>query len=149
MAENKTVPTGQSVDAFIEAIDHAARRADAMILREMMERISGCPAQMWGPSIIGFDQYYYKYDSGREGDLFIVGFNPRQTKISLHFMPGHGTYEEIVRRLGKHKSAVSCLYVNKLADVDMAVLEELVATCVTTMRERYDCIGPGESSSPA
>ncbi|MGV6820969.1 MAG: DUF1801 domain-containing protein [Parvularcula sp.] len=130
-------PTDHSVDEFLASVEHEVRKADGYVLREMMERITGRPAVMWGPTIIGFDRYHYKYDSGHEGDSFMVGFSPRKAKHSLYFMPGYGEYDDIVSRLGKCTSGKACLYVNKLADIDMSVLEELTATAIETMRKKY------------
>lgn len=130
-------PTAGDVDEFLASVDHKVRQADGFVLREMMERITGCPAVMWGPTIVGFDRYHYKYDSGHEGESFMVGFSPRKAKHSLYFMPGYGEYDEIVSRLGKSTSGKACLYINKLADIDMSVLEELTATAIETMRKKY------------
>ena len=125
MTETKTTPTKVSVDEFIAAVDKPLRRADALALRDLMERVTREPATMWGPSIVGFGSYHYCYDSGREGDLCRVGFSPRAANLVLYVgsFPGYG---ELLARLGKHKRSTACLYLNKLADVDMAVLEEIV-----------------------
>ena len=125
MAEIKTKPTGAAVDAFIAAVDKPARRADAAVLREMMERVTGAPATMWGPPIIGFGSYHYRYASGHEGDACRVGFSPRAANLVL-YVGGFPGYEALLGRLGKHKTSKACLYVNKLADVDAGVLEEIV-----------------------
>lgn len=125
MAETKTRPTQVSVDDFIAAVDKSVRRSDALALRDLMERVTGEPATMWGPSIIGFGSYHYRYASGHEGDTCRVGFSPRSANLVLYVgdFPG---YDELLGRLGKHKRSTGCLYLNKLADVDMAVLEEIV-----------------------
>ena len=125
MAEAKTKPTDVSVDAFLDAVAHPVRRADGQAMRAMMERVSGEPAVMWGPSIVGFGTYHYKYESGREGDMCRMGFSPRAANLVL-YVGGFPEYEALLRRLGKHKRSTACLYLNKLADVDLAVLEEIV-----------------------
>ena len=125
MAEIKTKPTGAAVDAFIAAVEKPVRRADAISLREMMERVTGAPATMWGPSIIGFGSYHYRYASGHEGDACRVGFSPRAANLVL-YVGGFDEYESLLGRLGKHKTSKACLYLNKLADVDAGVLEEIV-----------------------
>lgn len=137
MVGNKTVATDSSVEAFLNSVEHPTRREDGFTLLEMMSRVTGVPAKMWGPSIIGFDQYHYKYDSGREGDFFMVGFSPRKANLSLYFMPGYGEYDALIKKLGKVKTGKSCVYVNKLADIDLGVLEELTRSCIHTMRKKY------------
>jgi len=125
MAETKTKPTSVSVDAFLDAVAHPVRRSDGKAIRAMMERISGEPATMWGPSIIGFGSYHYRYASGHEGDTPRIGFSPRSASLTL-YVGGFPEYEALLARLGKHKSSKACLYLNKLADVDKSVLEEIV-----------------------
>jgi hypothetical protein len=125
MAETKTRPTDVSVDAFLDAVAHPVRRADGKTVRAMMERVTGEPATMWGPSIVGFGSYHYRYASGHEGDSPRVGFSPRSANLVL-YVGGFPDYEALLARLGKHKSSKACLYLNKLADVDLEVLEEIV-----------------------
>jgi len=124
MAENKTRPTQASVDAFLDAVDNPVRRSDGKSVRAMMERVSGEPATMWGPSIVGFGSCHYRYSSGREGDTPRIGFSPRKANLVL-YVGGFPGYEALLARLGKHKSSTACLYLNKLADVDLGVLEEI------------------------
>jgi hypothetical protein len=124
MAETKTKPTNVSVDAFLDAVQHPVRRADGKAVRAMMERVTGEPATMWGPSIIGFGSYHYRYASGHEGDSPRLGFSPRSANLVL-YVGGFPEYEALLARLGKHKSSKACLYLNKLADVDLGVLEEI------------------------
>jgi hypothetical protein len=119
MAENKTRPTELSVASFIDAIDDQARRADAKALAKLMQSVTGEEPKMWGPSIIGFGSYHYKYESGREGDSLIVGFSPRKA--------GADGAPALIAKLGKHTTGKGCLYIKKLADVDSKVLELLVA----------------------
>lgn len=133
-AENKTMPTGADVDAFLNAVEHKTRREDSLVLKEMMTRISVQPATMWGPTLIGFGHYHYKYDSGREGEFFWCGFSPRKANLSLYINPGYGQYEKELSVLGKHKTGAACVYINKLADVDLGALESLIQACVAEMR---------------
>lgn len=137
MAENKTQPTTIKPADFIDSVEHPVRRDDARALLALMERISGWEAQMWGPAIIGFGSYHYKYESGREGDSMRTGFSPRKANMAVYIMPGYSDYAEMLARLGKHKLGKSCLYINKLADVDMAVLEEIIRAGLDDMAERY------------
>lgn len=128
MAENKTVPTDVTVQSFLEAVEHPKRREDALVLDALFRRITGFEPKMWGPSIVGYGGYHYKYESGREGDFLATGFSPRKANLSIYIMPGYQDYSSILARLGKHKLGKSCLYVNKLEDIDLAVLEELILT---------------------
>ena len=125
MAEMKTKPTDARVDVFLDGVEHPVRRADGQALRAMMERVTGEPAVMWGPSIVGFGSYHYRYASGHEGDSPRIGFSPRSANLVL-YVGGFPEYEALLARLGKHKSSKACLYLGKLADVDPAVLEEIV-----------------------
>ena len=134
MAENKTVKTGASVDEFMAGVENKRRREDGLVLLEMMRDVTGLEPEMWGPSIIGFGSYHYRYDSGREGDMPLVGFSPRKQSLSLYIMSGFDEYEGLLGKLGKHRTGASCLYINKLADVDMGVLRELVSQSVERMR---------------
>ena len=134
MAENKTVKTGASVDEFMAGVENKRRREDGLVLLEMMRDVTGLEPEMWGPSIIGFGSYHYRYDSGREGDMPLIGFSPRKQSLSLYIMSGFDEYEELLGKLGKHRTGASCLYINKLADVDMGVLRELVSRSVEHMR---------------
>lgn len=126
MPQNKTVPTAASVSDFLAAVPNARRREDGQALLEMMRDITGIEPQMWGPSIIGFGSVHYKYESGREGDMPIIGFSPRSRSLSLYIMDGSDAYNDLLAQLGKHRKAVSCLYINKLADVDIDILREMI-----------------------
>lgn len=137
MAEIKTRPTGVAVDEFLEAVPDPQRRADGKALREMFERITGEPATMWGPSIVGFGSYHYKYDSGHEGDMARIGFSPRKAELVLYVLTEAGDQDELLARLGKHKTGKCCLYIKKLSAVDEAVLEELIVATLAYMREKY------------
>ena len=124
MAETKTKPTQVSVSDFIAAVEKPVRRADAVVLRDMMERVTGEPATMWGATIIGFGSYHYRYASGHEGDACRIGFSPRSANLVL-YVGGFPEYEALLAKLGKHKRSKACLYLNKLSDVDLDVLEEI------------------------
>ena len=137
MSENKTRPTDQKVMEFLNSVEHKTRRADGLTLLKMMEEITGEDAVMWGSSIVGFGSYHYKYESGREGDMPLVGFSPRKQNLTLYIMAGFKRYEELLAKLGKHKTGKSCLYLNKLADVDQKVLREMVAASVEYLSKKY------------
>ena len=134
MAENKTVKTAASVDKFLSAVENKRRREDGLALLEMMKNVTGLEPEMWGPSIIGFGSYHYRYDSGREGDMPLTGFSPRSRSLSLYIMSGFDEYDALLSKLGKHRTGASCLYINKLADVDMDVLRKLVSQSVEHMK---------------
>lgn len=125
MPETKTKPTQLSVADFIDAVENPVRRDDAKALCKMLERVTGEPPKMWGPSIIGFGSYHYRYDSGHAGDMCRLGFSPRKAELVLYILTDGPDEAEKLARLGKHKTGKSCLYIKKLSDVDMAVLEEL------------------------
>ena len=137
MAEIKTRPTEVSVDSFIAAVEDPTRAEDARTVAAMMERITGHEPRMWGPSIIGFGSYHYKYDSGHEGTMCRLGFSPRKGQLVLYVLTGAEGEAELLARLGKHKTGKACLYINKLADVDMDVLEALTARAWEWMNRRY------------
>ena len=132
MAENKTKPTDASVAGFLDTVEGEQRRADCDVLMAMMGRVTGEPAVLWGPSIIGFGSYHYRYDSGREGDMPVAAFSPRKGEFSVYLTPDSPGQAELLSRLGKHRMGKSCLYIRKLADVDLAVLEQLI---VGSMRD--------------
>ena len=137
MAENKTKPTDIRPADYIASVEHPTRRSDAETLLDMMTRITGSEPRMWGPGIIGFGEYHYKYESGREGDFMRTGFSPRKQNMVVYVMPGYTDFSEIRNRLGKHKIGKSCLYINKLADVDLGVLEELIRAGLADMAKKY------------
>jgi hypothetical protein len=136
MAEIKTKPTEVSPAAFIDKVENEQRRKDGHELVSLMKKVTGRPAKMWGPSIVGFDQYHYKYASGHEGDMPITGFSPRKQSLVLYLGPGLED-KKLMTRLGKHKMGKGCLYINKLDDVDRSVLRELVTISVEKMRKLY------------
>ncbi|HVQ06990.1 MAG TPA: DUF1801 domain-containing protein [Allosphingosinicella sp.] len=137
MAEIKTKPTEVAVDDFIDAVPNPQRREDAEKVRAMMERLSGEPARMWGPTIVGFGSYHYKYESGHEGVSCRLGFSPRKAELVLYVLTGGAEQEARLARLGKHKTGKVCLYIKKLSDVDEAVLEELIVAALAHMDEKY------------
>jgi len=137
MAEIKTKPTQVTVEDFIAAVEISTRREEAKTVCAMMERVTGEPPRMWGPSIIGFGSYHYKYDSGHEGTMCRLGFSPRKAQLVLYILTGAAGEDERLAKLGKHKTGKSCLYINKLADVDMAVLEDMTRDALTYMNARY------------
>ncbi|KRE78844.1 DUF1801 domain-containing protein [Arthrobacter sp. Soil762] len=126
MAENKTQATGASVDEFLAAVEDSVRHRDGLRLLALMREITGKEPEMWGPTIVGFGRYHYKYESGREGDAAAVGFSPRKASLSLYGLTYGPEAAELLPRLGKHKTGAGCLYVNRLKDVDQAVLAELI-----------------------
>jgi len=132
-ADNKTQVTLIKPEDFLKTIEPAAKRADAGVLLNLFRRTTGLNATMWGPAIIGFGRYHYKYESGREGDYMLTGFSPRKANLVVYVMPGYRFPEmkEKLSRLGKHKLGKSCLYLNKLADIDLAVLEEVIQDGLT------------------
>ncbi len=125
MSELKTKPNDASVEAFLNA-QPAGRREDCIALLHLMERITGAPAKMWGPAIVGFGSYHYKYASGQEGDWFVTGFSPRKQNLTLYIMSYLEQYPDLMARLGKFKTGKACLYIKQLADVDPVVLEALI-----------------------
>lgn len=122
---NKTAPTAVNVNDFLTSLSDN-RRSEAEQLMQIMTKVSGDKPVMWGPSIIGFGQAHYKYETGREGDVAKLGFSPRKAAITVYFMEGFADYHDELQRLGKHKTSVSCLYINKLTDIDMVVLEGML-----------------------
>ncbi len=135
-AENKTQPTEQSVTYYLACLEPDRKREDAMAINAMMRRVTGEVPRMWGSSIIGFGSTHLKYESGREGNWFLVGFAPRKANLVVYMMSGIKPYAALLKKLGKHKTGKGCLYINKLADVDMGVLEKLVAKSVAHVREQ-------------
>jgi hypothetical protein len=127
MSENSTQPTAASVADFVAAVENPRRREDAEIVLRMMRSASGVEPTMWGPTIIGFGSYHYRYETGREGDAAAIGFSPRAASLALYGLTIAPESEALLARLGKHRRGAACLYVNKLDDVDTDVLEELIA----------------------
>lgn len=136
MAENKTKATAVDPHDFISQVDDEQKRKDSKELVQLMSKVTGKPPKMWGPSIVGFDKYHYKYESGREGEICLTGFSPRKPNLVLYLGPGLED-KELMSRLGKHKTGKGCLYIRKLDDIDRKVLKEIVVKSVTEMRRRY------------
>jgi hypothetical protein len=136
MAEIKTKQTAASPAEFIDKVENEQRRKDGHELVSLMKKVTGKPAKMWGPSIVGFGQYHYKYASGHEGDMPITGFSPRKQSLVLYLGPGLED-KKLLSKLGKHKVGKGCLYINKLDDVDRDLLRELVTKSVEKMRKLY------------
>jgi hypothetical protein len=137
MTDNKTKPTKLSVAAFIDALADPTRRADAKALVKVMQSAAGEKPRMWGPSIIGFGSYHYRYETGREGDMPLIGFSPRKAATVLYNMTGSGDSKALLTRLGKYTTGKGCLYIKKLADVDQQVLEAVVVKSVAALRARH------------
>jgi hypothetical protein len=135
MAELKTKPTKASVEAFLKRIADDGRREDCVTLVKIMKQATRAEPKMWGPGIVGFGIYRYKYASGREGEWFLTGFAPRKRDLTLYIMTGFEHYEALLAKLGKHKSSKSCLYIKRLADVDLRILKELVTASVRYLKK--------------
>jgi len=137
MAGLKTQKNKASVKAFLESVEHEKRRKDAQAMLKLMKRITGLRPQMWGTSIIGFGSYKYQNTSGRTAEWFLTGFSPRKQALTVYIMSGFSTYDALLKRLGKFKTGRACLYINKLEDIDLSVLEQLITESATYMREKY------------
>jgi hypothetical protein len=136
--ENKTRATKQSVAAFLNSIDDKDKRAEAKKVAAIMRKVTGAKATMWGSSIVGFGQYHYKYESGREGDFMLAGFSPRKQALAIYVMAGFKRYDSLMKQLGKYKTGKSCLYVKRLSDIDEKVLAQLIDKSVKYMRKHYE-----------
>lgn len=137
MAENKTKATKASVTEFINSIDDKEKRADVRKVAAMMRRATGKRAKMWGSSIVGYGNYHYKYESGREGDFMLTGFSPRKQALTVYIIPGFSHFEKLMAKLGKYKTGRSCLYIKRLSDVDEKILERLIDSSVKHMHKTY------------
>ena len=135
MAELKTKQNEAGVEEFLNEVSDEKRREDCFTVLELMKKITGEAPKMWGASIIGFGNYHYKYESGREGDWFVAGFSPRKQNLTLYIMSGFSRYEELLAKLGKHKTGKSCLYINKLEDVNLDVLQEMIENSVENVKK--------------
>lgn len=135
MAELKTKPTDQDVEAFLNGVEDEQKRQACFVVKEIMEQATGAEARMWGDSIVGFGAYRYKYATGREGEWMLTGFSPRKRYLTLYIMSGFDEYDALLDDLGKYKTGKSCLYINKLEDVDLDVLRDLVQRSVRHMIE--------------
>lgn len=137
MYELKTKENDHSVIEFIENVDHPKKREDAYKLLDIFTETTGFSAKMWGPSIIGFGSYHYQYESGHEGDAPLVGFSPRKAKISLYFAPGETKREELLKVFGKHTTGKACVYINKIADIDIEILKKLINESIVFLQDKY------------
>ena len=135
MAELKTKPNPASAKAFLQAVPEERKRADSFAILDLMKKVTGEAPVMWGDSIVGFGSYHYKYASGREADWMLTGFSPRKQRLTLYIMSGFDAYDGLLEKLGKYKTGKSCLYIKKLEDVDMNVLEELIRQSVEHMKQ--------------
>ncbi|MGD1950156.1 MAG: DUF1801 domain-containing protein [Leptolyngbyaceae cyanobacterium] len=139
MSDLKTQPNDASVDEFIRSVDNEQRRNDALILLPMMQRITQREPKMWGDSMIGFGRYHYENKSGRGADWFLTGFSPRKREMSVYIMPGFENYSALLDQLGKHRLGKSCLYLKNLSNLNLTVLETLIAQSVADMKSTYNC----------
>ena len=137
MAEQKTKPTDVSVSSFLEKIEDEGVRDDCRELVKIMKKVTGADPKMWGPTIVGFGEYHYKYDSGHEGYSCLTGFSPRKKNLSLYVMPGYASNADLLKNLGKYKAAKGCLYIKRLADIDVDVLKKLIKTTVDYLKKKY------------
>ena len=135
MAELKTKRNDGDVEAFLNSVEDEKRREDSFVVLDLMRRVTGLEPEMWGGSIVGFGSYHYVYESGREGDWFQAGFSPRKQALTLYMMAGTGKHQDLYARLGKYSTGKSCLYIKKIEDIDLDVLEELVAASVSYVSE--------------
>ena len=135
MAEVKTKPTQASVKEFLNQIPEKERREDCFAIAKMMEEITGAKPKMWGPSIVGFGSYHFKYDSGREGDWLVTGFSPRKNDLTLYLMRGFEKHRDLMEQLGKHKTAKSCLYIKRLSDIHQPTLKKLIKASIKQLNE--------------
>ena len=139
MAELKTKQNKASVAGFLKSVESDQRRKDSKELLAMMKEVTGKTPKMWGDSIVGYGAYHYKYQSGREGDWMVTGFSPRKQNLTVYIMPGFARYQALLKKLGKYKTSVSCLYINKLDEVDRKVLKQLVSRAYKDMQKLYPC----------
>jgi hypothetical protein len=133
MAELKTRPNKRSVEAFLRAVKDEKRRGDAFSLLGLMREATGAAPEMWGDSIVGFGRYHYRYESGREGEWFLTGFSPRSQNLTIYIMPGFERYRDLLKKLGKHRTGKSCLYLNSLSEVDLPTLKKLIRQSARVM----------------
>lgn len=135
MAELKTRPTGEDVEEFLNGVADESKRRDSFAVLELMRDVTGEQPTMWGPSIVGFGRYHYRYASGREGDWFLTGFSPRKRDLTLYIMDGFDGYDGLLASLGKFRTGKSCLYIKRLDDVDIPTLRTLIERSVASLAE--------------
>lgn len=141
----KTVETNASVNDFIDNIDNASRQRDSRRMKKIMYRLTRKRARMWGDSLVGFGRYQYRYASGHEGEFFVTGFSPRKQAFTIYIMPGYSNYNQLLKKLGRHKKGKSCLHLRSLDDVDMDILEEIIRQSVQEMKSLYPTNLPADS----
>jgi hypothetical protein len=134
MAAIKTRKTGGDVQTFLKSVSDRKRKDDTLQVLALMKKLTGCEPAMWGPSIVGFGDFRYRYANGTENDWFLTGFSPRKQSLTLYIMTGFAKYEEILENLGKYKTGKSCLYIKKVEDVDLAVLEQLISASIAHLQ---------------
>ena len=139
MTKLKTQPTNKSVRSFLNSIEPENKKNDCFKLQALMEEITNKKAKMWGDSIVGFGEYYYKYASGHSGKFMVTGFSPRKQNLVIYVIPGFSRYDRIMSKLGKYKTGKSCLYVNNLEDINLQQLKALITRSVDYMHEKYYC----------
>lgn len=139
MSELKTKVNKASVMKFLKSVENEKRRADALLILDLMQKVTKREAMMWGTSIVGFGSYHYKYASGREGDWLLTGFSPRKNDLTVYIMNGFAAYADLMGKLGKYKTGKSCLYIKKLQDIDLKVLQQLIRRSLSDMRKMYEC----------
>jgi len=137
MAELKTKQTEASVDEYLDTIADPRRRDDCVAISRLMKKVMKCEPRMWGPSIVGFSRYHYRYETGHEGDACLAGFSYRKPEIVVYIAEDFESREKLLRELGKHRTGKVCVYIKRLSDIDVAVLEKLVKASVAAMRKRY------------
>jgi Domain of unknown function (DU1801) len=137
MAEQKTKQTEQSVEGFLEKVADEKVRRDCFTIIKLMQKVTGLPPKMWGPAIVGFGKYHYKYESGHEGDICVTGFSPRKANLSLYVLAGFPGQDDLLNKLGKHKTGKGCLYIKKLDDVDVDILETLIKKSFDFMKKKH------------
>jgi hypothetical protein len=144
VAELKTKKTKASVEGFLARIPDAKQREDALTVLKLMKQLTKTKPKMWGKSMVGFGEYHYKYASGHEGDCFLTGFSPRKGNLTLYIMPGFERYKDLMNKLGKFKTGKSCLYIKRLADVDLDALRELIRSAVADLGQMVEKARRGE-----
>ena len=137
MAELKTKQTGASVEEYLDTIKDPRRRADCAAITALLKRVTKCEPKMWGPSIVGFGRYHYRYETGYEGDACLIGFSSRKPEIVVYIADSFGSREKLLKGLGKHRTGKVCVYIKRLSDIDVVVLEKLVKASLAEVRKRY------------
>ena len=137
MSEQKIKPGLKNVRNFLAGVENTTRRQDSLTVLDLIQEATGLEAVIWGENMVGFGEYHYKYESGREGDAMLTGFSPRKQQLVVYIMPGFSNYQSLMDKLGKYKTGKSCLYINKLADIDLKVLAKLIKRSVDDMIKKY------------